>query len=55
MCPFPLCAQVLGLDAIRTKDVRETHKAFIAHIKKVRTIKNLEDATLVFCLESNLA
>lgn len=55
MSPSRVRAQVLGLDAIRTKDVRETHKAFLAHIQKVRAIKNLESATLVFCLESNLA
>lgn len=46
---------MLGIDAIRTKDVRMTHKAFIAHINKCRTIKNLENATLVFSFESNLA
>ena len=32
-----------------------THKGVLAHIAKVRTIKNLESATLVFCFESNLA
>ena len=40
---------------MRTKDVRVTHKAVLAHIAKARSIKNLEVATLVFCFESNLA
>lgn len=53
--PSRMHAQVLGIDAVRTKDVRVTHRAVLAHIAKVRTIKNLESATLVFCFESNLA
>ena len=36
-------------------DVRETHKLVLAHIAAVRRIKNLADATIVLCLESNLA
>lgn len=36
-------------------DVRETHRLVVAHIKKCRTIKNLEEATIILCLESNLA
>ena len=47
--------QVLGIDAVRTKDVRVTHRAVLAHIQKARSIKNLENSTLVFCFESNLA
>ena len=35
--------------------MRTTHKALIAHSNKVRTIKGLEGATLVFSFESNLA
>jgi hypothetical protein len=46
---------VLGLDTIRTKDVRETHRLVCAHIARVRRIKNMEDCTIVLCLESNLA
>ena len=46
---------MLGVDSLRTKDVRQTHKAVIAHCMKARTIKNLEEATLVFSFESNLA
>lgn len=46
---------MLGCDTIRTKDVRETHKLVIAHIARIRRIKNLQDSTIVLCLESNLA
>ena len=35
--------------------MRETHKLVIEHIKKIRQIPNLEESTIVFCLESNLA
>jgi hypothetical protein len=47
--------QVLGLDTIRTRDVRETHKLVVKHIAGIRKIRNLEDCTIVLCLESNLA
>lgn len=46
---------MLGCDYIRTKDVRETHKLVIAHIARIRRITNLQDSTIVLCLESNLA
>ena len=46
---------MLGLDTIRTKDVRETHKIVCQHIARVRKISNLHDCTIVLCLESNLA
>jgi len=36
-------------------DVRETHKLVVAHINKARTIPQLEHATVVLILESNLA
>ena len=36
-------------------DVRETHKLIINHVASIRTIPGLEDATIVFVLESNLA
>ena len=52
---LPRVTQVLGLDTIRTKDVRETHKLVVGHIARVRKVKNLQDATIVLCLESNLA
>ena len=46
---------MLGLDQIRTKDVRETHKVVVQHIARIRAITNLQDSTIVLCLESNLA
>jgi len=45
----------LGADALRTKDVRETHKAIIKHIESTRRIPGLQDSTAVLVLESNLA
>lgn len=47
--------QILGVDLLRTKDVRSTHKLVADHIARVRTIKGLEQATAVLQLESNLA
>ena len=35
--------------------MRETHRLVVAHIAKIRRIRNLEDCTIVLCLESNLA
>lgn len=35
--------------------MRETHRLVIEHIRRVRQIRNLEDCTIVLCLESNLA
>ena len=46
---------MLGLDTIRTKDVRETHKLVVQHIASVRKMTNLGASTIVLCLESNLA
>jgi len=46
---------VLGVDLLRTKDVRSTHRLVIDHIARVRTIPGLEQATVVLQLESNLA
>ena len=46
---------MLGVDLLRTKDVRSTHRLVIDHIARVRTIKGLQNATVVLQLESNLA
>lgn len=46
---------MLGLDTVRTKDVRETHKLVVQHIASVRKMTNLGASTIVLCLESNLA
>jgi hypothetical protein len=48
-------AQVIGTETLRTRDVRETHQLIIRHIARLREIKNLERATIVLSLESNLA
>jgi hypothetical protein len=48
-------AQILGVDSLRTKDVRATHRLVLAHIARVRAIPDLHDCTIVFSLESNLA
>lgn len=45
----------MGLDTLRTKDVRETHKLVVAHIASARSVPGLANATVVLCLESNLA
>jgi hypothetical protein len=46
---------VLGIDQLRTREVKNTHALVLKHIAAVRRIRNLEQATIVFCLESNLA
>lgn len=46
---------VCGMDTIRTRDVRETHRLVIDHIASCRKIKGLENSTIVLVLESNLA
>ena len=47
--------QVLGVDLLRTKDVRSTHRLVVDHIAGVRKIPGLQNATVVLQLESNLA
>jgi hypothetical protein len=46
---------VLGVDILRSKDVRATHRLIVQHIARVRAIPNLQNATCVLLLESNLA
>ena len=46
---------MLGAEALRTKDVRATHRCVLNHIAAIRKLKGLERATIVLCLESNLA
>ena len=48
-------SQVLGVDLLRTKDVRATHRLVVDHIAAVRKIPGLESSTVVLQLESNLA
>jgi len=44
----------LGADALRTKDVRETHKCVLRHIEAVRKVPRLQNCMIVLVLESNL-
>ena len=46
---------MLGVDLLRTKDVRSTHKLVATHIAQARKVPGLEIATVVLLLESNLA
>lgn len=47
--------QLLGVDLLRTKDVRTTHRLVADHIAGVRNIRGMANATCVLQLESNLA
>jgi hypothetical protein len=49
-----LCAQLVGLDALRTKTVEKTHKLLIDHITSLRTNSELQRSLVVLVLESNL-
>jgi hypothetical protein len=51
----PPPSQVLGVDILRSKDVRATHRLIVDHIARVRTLPRLSHATCVLLLESNLA
>lgn len=46
---------MLGVDLLRTKDVRSTHQLVAKHIASARRVPGLEQATVVLLLESNLA
>ena len=46
---------MLGVDALHTRDVRQTHKLLIKHALALRSIPIFQHAKLVFVLESNLA
>ena len=48
------CAQLLGLEALRTREARAQHKLLVAHMNKLRTIEELKYAQFVLGLESNL-
>lgn len=45
----------MGVDLLRTKDVRTTHRLVADHIAGVRNIPGMAGATCVLQLESNLA
>lgn len=48
-------AQVLGVEALHTRDVRHTHRLLIKHILALRSISILSHTKCVLILESNLA
>ena len=48
-------AQVLGVEALHTRDVRHTHRLLIKHILALRSIGILSHTKTVLILESNLA
>lgn len=49
-----MCAQLVGLDALRTKTVEKTHKLLIDHITALRGNSELQRSLVVLVLESNL-
>jgi len=46
--------QVLGTEALITREVRNTHKLFLDHLINIRKIPFLAHTVSVLCLESNL-
>lgn len=52
--PCLLLSQVLGAEALVTREVRNTHKLFIDHLIQIRKIPLLAHTVSVLCLESNL-
>ena len=49
------CAQVLGVEALHTRDVRHTHRLLVSHISAIRRINIFAHTKCVLVLESNLA
>ena len=49
------CAQVLGVEALHTRDVRHTHRLLVSHISAIRRINIFAHTKCVLILESNLA
>ena len=48
-------AQILGVDAMHTKDVRQTHKLLVDHLAKIRSMPVFMHCKFVLIFESNLA
>lgn len=56
LAPSPLPrAQVLGVEALHTREVRNTHTLLAQHLQYIRAMPLLERATAVMSFESNLA
>jgi len=47
--------QILGVDAMHTKDVRQTHQLLVNHLATIRRMHVLGHCKLVLIFESNLA
>lgn len=54
MLLWVLRSQVLGAEALITREVRNTHKLFLDHLINIRKIPFLAHTVSVLCLESNL-
>ena len=48
-------AQVIGVDALHTRDVRHTHRLLVKHLIALRCIPIFAPCKIVFVFESNLA
>ena len=48
-------AQILGVEALHTRDVRHTHRLLVRHILAVRRIPIFSHCKAVLIFESNLA
>ena len=48
-------AQILGVDAMHTKDVRQTHSLLVNHLATIRRMHIFAHCKLVLIFESNLA
>lgn len=52
---MPAHAQILGVEALHTKDVRQTHKLLVEHLATIRRMAVFGHCKLVLIFESNLA
>ena len=52
---MPAHAQILGVEALHTKDVRQTHRLLVEHLATIRRIPIFTHCKLVLIFESNLA
>ena len=48
-------AQILGVEALHTKDVRQTHKLLVEHLATIRRMHVFAHCKMVLIFESNLA
>ena len=50
-----IIAQILGVEALHTRDVRHTHRLLVRHILAIRQIPIFSHCKAVLIFESNLA